>query len=174
MKIQFLVGNDFYGLYTGTSYSTTTEIVYLPNEIELVTPPEGQNTNIAFLKLTGANVLEQAQEIIIRLKNSNSGYKITVTSSGAVYLHKSTFSTTTTEPPSTTTTTTTESPSTTTTTVPPTTTTTSIYGCEQHPSCECAPFGWLCANQMYCNYSDQSCPSGYYCCCTQCEELEER
>jgi len=46
-------GDDFYALYTGTSYTSPKEIRYLPKGINFITPSVGTNIDIPFYKLIG-------------------------------------------------------------------------------------------------------------------------
>jgi len=77
-------GNDFYALYTGTTYSSPIETTYLPAGIEFQTPSSGSSTNISFNKLTGTNYSGTAQSIIIKSIYSNATKTISVSTQGLI------------------------------------------------------------------------------------------
>ena len=58
-------GNDFYALYTGTTYTTPIETKYLPTGIVFITPAEGASIDISFNKLTGLLASGSYSQIIL-------------------------------------------------------------------------------------------------------------
>ena len=76
-------GSDFYGLYTGTSYSTTTEVKYLPVGIQFSTPSTGNSINVSFNKLTGFLSGGSYQQIIL-INTSSSTKNVLVCQKGII------------------------------------------------------------------------------------------
>jgi len=58
-------GNDYYALYTGTTYTTPIETKYLPTGIVFTTPADGASIDISFNKLTGLLAGGSYSEIIL-------------------------------------------------------------------------------------------------------------
>jgi len=76
-------GSDFYGLYTGASYSTTTEVKYLPSGIEFQTPSAGASSTVPFAKLTGFLSGSSYQQIIL-INTSSSTKNVLVCQKGII------------------------------------------------------------------------------------------
>jgi len=79
-------GDDFYALYTGTTYSTPIETKYLPTGIVFTTPATGNSVNVSFNKLTGTNYSGAEQELIIRLTSNQVARVIRTMSNGLVVI----------------------------------------------------------------------------------------
>ena len=73
-------GDDFYSLYTGSSYASSEEVRYLPNNINFITPSVGESINIPFYKLVG----DSSGGAITILGYSNERITITVQSQGLI------------------------------------------------------------------------------------------
>lgn len=73
-------GNDFYALYTGTSYTSSAETRYLPKGIEFATPASNETIDITFYKLIG----DSMGGVITICGYSNQCTSITVLSQGLV------------------------------------------------------------------------------------------
>jgi len=59
-------GSDFYGLYSGSSYATTTETKYLPAGIEFQNPAPSNSVDVSFKKLTGFLSEGAYQNIVLK------------------------------------------------------------------------------------------------------------
>jgi len=77
-------GNDFYTLYTGTTYSFSIETRYLPSGIIFTTPATGASINISFNKLTGTNYSGTSQSLVIQSISSSATKTISVSSQGLI------------------------------------------------------------------------------------------
>ena len=64
-------GQDFYALYTGTTYSSPIEIKYLPQGIEFVIPSTASSADISFTKLTGLLSTGGYKQIILKEISTN-------------------------------------------------------------------------------------------------------
>lgn len=77
-------GNDFYALYTGTTYSSSIETRYLPSGIIFTTPATENSVNVSFNKLTGTNYSGTSQSLVIQLTTSSATTTISVSSQGLI------------------------------------------------------------------------------------------
>ncbi|HPC30912.1 MAG TPA: prepilin-type N-terminal cleavage/methylation domain-containing protein [Candidatus Paceibacterota bacterium] len=77
-------GQDFYALYTGTTYSNPIETKYLPEGIEFSIPQTASSVDISFSKLTGKNYSGTNQSVTILSTFNNATTTITVSSLGLV------------------------------------------------------------------------------------------
>lgn len=78
-------GNDFYALYTGTSYTSPEETRYLPKQIEYEIPAAGNTINVSFNKLTGTNATSTTQSITIKSNVTNSTSTISISGQGVIF-----------------------------------------------------------------------------------------
>jgi len=73
-------GDDFYSLYTGSSYTSPEETRYLPNGINFTTPEDNETINIPFYKLIG----DSLGGMIAICGYSNECVSITILSQGLI------------------------------------------------------------------------------------------
>jgi len=73
-------GDDFYALYTGTSYTSPEETRYLPNGITFSTPGNNETIDIPFYKLIGDSIGGR----IVVCGYSNQCVSITILSGGLI------------------------------------------------------------------------------------------
>lgn len=78
-------GDDFYALYTGTSYSSPEETRYLPNGIEFTTPGDNETIDISFYKLIG----DSMGGVVTICGYFNQCVSITISSSGLIFYGES-------------------------------------------------------------------------------------
>ena len=77
-------GDDFYALYTGTTYSSPEETRYLSSGIEYEIPTVGNTIDVSFNKLTGTNATSTTQSIIIKSTIINSTSTISISGQGLI------------------------------------------------------------------------------------------
>lgn len=79
--------SSFYGLFEGTTYTTTTYQYQISNAVEFQTPASGASSTISFARLTGR--INATSTIVIRLKSNTSETKtITVSPTGEITVSK--------------------------------------------------------------------------------------
>jgi len=76
--------DDFYALYTGTSYTSPEETRYLSSGIEYESPTAGNSIDVSFSKLTGASATSTTQSITIKSIVTNSTSTISISSQGLI------------------------------------------------------------------------------------------
>jgi len=77
-------GDDFYALYTGTTYFSPEETRYLPKQIEYEAPVTDNSINISFDKLTGTSATSTTQSITIKSTVTNSTTTISISGQGLI------------------------------------------------------------------------------------------
>ncbi len=77
-------GDDFYSLYSGTSYVSDVEKYFLPSGVVFTTPATSATVDISFEKLSGANVAGVDKTIVIQTTDGSQTKTITVNSVGRV------------------------------------------------------------------------------------------
>jgi len=78
-------GDDFYALYTGTSYTSPEETRYLSSGIEYESPTAGNSIDVSFNKLTGTSATSTTQSITIKSTITNSTSTISISSQGLIF-----------------------------------------------------------------------------------------